>query len=81
MKPVWVVDDDASIRWVLEKALGRAHLPVRLFESANDAMRALQDDTPQVLVSDIRMPGDSGALGEGKGPTAGPACDHHDWVQ
>ncbi len=60
MKPVWVVDDDASIRWVLEKALGRAHLPVRLFESANDAMRALQDDTPQVLVSDIRMPGDSG---------------------
>lgn len=60
MKPVWVVDDDASIRWVLEKALGRAQLPVRLFESANEAMRALQDDTPQVLVSDIRMPGDSG---------------------
>ncbi|MEY4083443.1 MAG: nitrogen regulation protein [Pseudomonadota bacterium] len=60
MKPVWVVDDDASIRWVLEKALGRAHLPVRLFESANEAMRALQQDTPQVLVSDIRMPGDSG---------------------
>jgi two-component system nitrogen regulation response regulator GlnG len=60
MKPVWVVDDDASIRWVLEKALGRAQLPVRLFESANDAMRALQEDTPQVLVSDIRMPGDSG---------------------
>jgi two-component system nitrogen regulation response regulator GlnG len=60
MKPVWVVDDDASIRWVLEKALARAQLPVRLFESANDAMRALQEDTPQVLVSDIRMPGDSG---------------------
>ncbi|MFZ9842434.1 MAG: nitrogen regulation protein NR(I) [Burkholderiaceae bacterium] len=60
MKPVWVVDDDASIRWVLEKALSRAQLPVRLFESANDAMRALQEDTPQVLVSDIRMPGDSG---------------------
>ncbi|MGA1178973.1 MAG: nitrogen regulation protein NR(I) [Burkholderiaceae bacterium] len=60
MKPVWVVDDDASIRWVLEKALGRAQLPVRLFETANDAMRALQEDTPQVLVSDIRMPGDSG---------------------
>jgi two-component system nitrogen regulation response regulator GlnG len=60
MKPVWVVDDDASIRWVLEKALGKAQLPVRLFESANDAMRALQEDTPQVLVSDIRMPGDSG---------------------
>ena len=60
MKPVWVVDDDASIRWVLEKALGRAQLPVRLFESASDAMRALQEDTPQVLVSDIRMPGDSG---------------------
>jgi len=60
MKPVWIVDDDASIRWVLEKALRKAEIDCRLFESANEAMRALQSDTPQVLVSDIRMPGQSG---------------------
>lgn len=60
MKPVWIVDDDASIRWVLEKALFRAQMPCRLFQNSQEVMRALQDDTPQVLVSDIRMPGDSG---------------------
>lgn len=60
MKPVWIVDDDASIRWVLEKALRKAEIDCRLFESANEAMRALQSETPQVLVSDIRMPGQSG---------------------
>ncbi|MBM3375889.1 MAG: nitrogen regulation protein NR(I) [Betaproteobacteria bacterium] len=60
MKPVWIVDDDASIRWVLEKALYRAQMPCRLFQNSQEVMRALQDDTPQVLVSDIRMPGDSG---------------------
>jgi two-component system, NtrC family, nitrogen regulation response regulator GlnG len=60
MKPVWIVDDDASIRWVLEKALSRAQLPCRLFETSQEVMRALQEETPQVLVSDIRMPGESG---------------------
>lgn len=60
MKPVWIVDDDASIRWVLEKALAKAELPCRAFENAQQVMRALQVETPQVLVSDIRMPGDSG---------------------
>ncbi|NBT75452.1 MAG: nitrogen regulation protein NR(I) [Betaproteobacteria bacterium] len=60
MTPVWIVDDDASIRWVLERALQRAQLPCRLFNSAHEVMRALQSETPQVLVSDIRMPGDSG---------------------
>lgn len=60
MKPVWIVDDDASIRWVLEKALAKADLPCRAFENAQQVMKALQVDTPQVLVSDIRMPGDSG---------------------
>lgn len=60
MKPVWIVDDDASIRWVLEKALQRAQLPCRLFETSQQVMRALQEETPQVLVSDIRMPGESG---------------------
>lgn len=60
MKPVWIVDDDASIRWVLEKALQRAQLPCRLFETSQQVMRALQEETPQVLVSDIRMSGESG---------------------
>jgi len=60
MRPVWIVDDDQSIRWVLEKALSKQHMPCRVFEDAQDVMTALELDTPQVLVSDIRMPGDSG---------------------
>ncbi len=60
MKPIWIVDDDRSIRWVLEKALTRANLPCRSFASANEALAALDEDVPQALVSDIRMPGTSG---------------------
>ncbi|MET0963828.1 MAG: nitrogen regulation protein NR(I) [Noviherbaspirillum sp.] len=60
MKPIWIVDDDESIRWVLEKALARENLPTRSFSNARDAMDALQATAPQVLVSDIRMPGESG---------------------
>lgn len=60
MKPIWIVDDDDSIRWVLEKALARENLATRSFTNARDAMNALQSDTPQVLVSDIRMHGASG---------------------
>jgi len=60
MKPVWVVDDDRSIRWVLEKALSREGIPYQSFELAEEAMSALERTTPQVLVSDIRMPGTSG---------------------
>ena len=60
MKPIWIVDDDASIRWVLEKALARENLATRSFSNARDAMAALETETPQVLVSDIRMPGQSG---------------------
>jgi two-component system nitrogen regulation response regulator GlnG len=60
MKPVWVVDDDRSIRWVFEKALGREGIPFRTFGSAQDALAALESEAPQVLVSDIRMPGTSG---------------------
>jgi len=60
MKPIWIVDDDESIRWVLEKALARENLVTQSFSSARDAILALQSDTPQVLVSDIRMPGASG---------------------
>lgn len=60
MKPIWIVDDDDSIRWVLEKALARENLTTKSFTNARDAMAALQSDTPQVLVSDIRMHGASG---------------------
>ena len=60
MKNVWIVDDDRSIRWVLEKALTREGLPYRSFENARDVQNALDDETPSVLVSDVRMPGESG---------------------
>ncbi|HSV18244.1 MAG TPA: nitrogen regulation protein NR(I) [Casimicrobiaceae bacterium] len=60
MKPIWIVDDDASIRWVLEKALARENLATRSFASAREALAAFETETPQVLVSDIRMPGESG---------------------
>jgi two-component system nitrogen regulation response regulator GlnG len=57
---VWVVDDDRSIRWVLEKALDRAGLPARMFASTAELLAALEQAQPQVLVSDIRMPGTGG---------------------
>src|SRR5450432_3804905 len=60
MKPVWIVDDDRSIRWVLEKALAREGIPYRTFASAYEVLQALAVSQPQVLVSDIRMPGESG---------------------
>ena len=60
MKPIWIVDDDDSIRWVLEKSLARENLTTKSFTNARDAMLALQSETPQVLVSDIRMHGASG---------------------
>jgi len=60
MKPVWIVDDDRSIRWVLEKALGRENIAYSSYASAQEALEALEEDEPQVLVSDIRMPGKSG---------------------
>src|SRR5690349_10937484 len=60
MKPIWIVDDDASIRWVLEKALARENLETRSFSNARDALSAFEHESPQVLVSDIRMPCESG---------------------
>jgi two-component system nitrogen regulation response regulator GlnG len=60
MKPIWIVDDDQSIRFVLEKALAREEYAVRSFSNPRDVLAALDDDQPQVLVSDIRMPGGSG---------------------
>src|SRR5947207_130103 len=61
MRPVWVIDDDRSIRWVFEKALAREGIPFKTFAQATEAMEALEAaGAPQVLVSDIRMPGTSG---------------------
>ena len=60
MKPVWIIDDDRSIRWVFEKALARENIAFKTFSSAEEALRAFAADTPQVVVSDIRMPGESG---------------------
>ena len=64
MKPIWIVDDDQSIRFVLEKALLRENLRTRSFTNPRDVIAALDDvndeDGPQILVSDIRMPGGSG---------------------
>jgi two-component system nitrogen regulation response regulator GlnG len=60
MNSVWVVDDDQSIRWVLERALTREGFDVRVFASARDCLRAFEDGAPRVLVSDIRMPGENG---------------------
>ena len=61
MKPIWIVDDEQSIRFVLEKALAREEFAVRSFTNTRDVLAALDaGDEPQVLVSDIRMPGGSG---------------------
>ncbi|MGH2931030.1 MAG: response regulator, partial [Solirubrobacteraceae bacterium] len=57
---VWLVDDDASIRWVLERALRNGGMTPRAFESAEPALEALRRDAPDVLITDIRMPGESG---------------------
>jgi len=59
-RAVWIVDDDRSIRWVLEKALTREGIAFRTFSSAFEVLQALNASEPQVVVSDIRMPGDSG---------------------
>lgn len=60
MKPVWIIDDDRSIRWVFEKALAREGIAFKTFAAAPEAMAAIAATPPQVVVSDIRMPGASG---------------------
>ena len=60
MKAIWIIDDDKSIRWVFEKALARTDLNFKTFSSIKDALQAIKDEEPQVIVSDIRMPQGSG---------------------
>jgi two-component system, NtrC family, nitrogen regulation response regulator GlnG len=57
---VWLVDDDASIRWVLERALRNGGMLPRTFDAAEPALTALRSDSPDVLITDIRMQGQSG---------------------
>lgn len=57
---VWVVDDDKSIRWVVERALSQAGLKCKTFSSADEMLSAIQNEQPNVVISDIRMPGTDG---------------------
>ncbi|MFT6113119.1 MAG: two-component system nitrogen regulation response regulator GlnG [Oleispira sp.] len=60
MNTVWIIDDDKSIRWVLEKALEQANIPCRIFESADPIMSLLEKEKPAAIMTDIRMPGIDG---------------------
>ena len=57
---VWIVDDDQSVRWVLEKALKQADMETRSFERAEHLLEAIDESCPDVLITDVRMPGMSG---------------------
>ncbi|GAB4296701.1 MAG: two-component system response regulator NtrC [Thiohalomonadaceae bacterium] len=57
---IWVIDDDRSIRWVLERALKQAQMEVRSFDNADEALHALERSQPDAIITDIRMPGMSG---------------------
>ena len=57
---VWIVDDDQSVRWVLEKALAQAGMESRSFERAEHLLEAIGHSSPDVLITDIRMPGMDG---------------------
>ena len=57
---VWIVDDDRSIRWVMENALAGAAIEASSFAAAEALMRRLRDDAPDAIIRDIRMPGVDG---------------------
>ena len=57
---VWVIDDDRSIRWVLDRALSQAGIPITAFNTADQAMHHLHDDPPLAIITDVRMPGING---------------------
>ncbi|TWX55302.1 nitrogen regulation protein NR(I) [Colwellia hornerae] len=56
VEQVWIVDDDSSIRWVLEKALSGANISVASFEKPEDLLIALEHQQPEIIISDIKMP-------------------------
>ena len=57
---VWVIDDDRSIRWVLDRALSQAGIPITAFNTADQAMHHLHDEAPMAIITDVSMPGMSG---------------------
>jgi two-component system nitrogen regulation response regulator GlnG len=57
---VWVIDDDSAIRWVLDRALSQASIPITAFNTADQALHHLNDEAPLAIITDIRMPGMSG---------------------
>ena len=57
---VWVLDDDKSIRWVLEKSLNRAGVTTQTFDNGDDLLYKLEKERPDAIISDIRMPGING---------------------
>jgi len=60
MSQVWVLDDDKSIRWVFEKALAKANITFECFSNTNEAINKFNHEKPLAIISDIRMPGESG---------------------
>ena len=57
---VWVIDDDSAIRWVLDRALSQAGIPITAFNTADQALHHLGEEAPLAIITDIRMPGTSG---------------------
>ena len=57
---IWIAEDDRSLRWVMEKAISRNDIPVRSFESGDELLKALKTSQPEIIISDIRMPGIDG---------------------
>ena len=59
-KKIWILDDDKSIRWVLQKALEKNNYLVTSFSNSNEAINHFNHDMPDLIISDIKMPGESG---------------------
>ena len=57
---IWIAEDDRSLRWVMEKAIKREGIDVQSFENGDDLLAALQTSEPEIIISDIRMPGIDG---------------------
>ena len=54
---IWIAEDDRSLRWVMEKAIRREDIMVKSFESGEELLDALEQNQPEIIISDIRMPG------------------------